>query len=141
MAQVLKHLFRAPRPKEIIDSKLYTSFFDGIMGGGWDSFPSGHSTSVFALATILALHVNKKGWGLFFLMMAALVGYSRIYLGQHFLQDIVAGALLGTASAITVYTCVNLPRRPFKRKLTGHTTSAEGATQVIQHFEINQVIQ
>jgi membrane-associated phospholipid phosphatase len=35
-----------------------------------------------------------------------LVGYSRIYLGQHFLQDVLAGALFGTASAITVYMVI-----------------------------------
>jgi membrane-associated phospholipid phosphatase len=116
VAQILKRLFMAPRPKEIIESSLYNSFINGVTGVGWHSFPSGHTTSVFALATILALHSNKKRWGLFFLMIAALVGYSRIYLGQHFLQDVVAGALLGTATGIIVYSFINFPGNFFKRK-------------------------
>ncbi len=113
MAQVLKRLFMAPRPKEIIAGRLYRSFIDGITGVGWDSFPSGHTTSVFALATIMALYVNKKRWGLIFLVIAMMVGYSRIYLGQHFLQDVIAGAILGTVTGLIVYALFNFRKTMF----------------------------
>jgi membrane-associated phospholipid phosphatase len=113
-ALVLKRIFMAPRPREIINSHLYTSFLNGITGSGWDSFPSGHTTSVFALATVLALNINKKSWGLLFLIMAIITGYSRIYLGQHFLQDVLAGAVLGTGIGVLIYTFVNFPPGQFK---------------------------
>jgi membrane-associated phospholipid phosphatase len=116
LAQLLKRLFVAPRPREIITGNTYHSFLQGITGAGWDSFPSGHTTSIFALATVLALHVKKKSWGLFFLMIAILVGYSRIYLGQHFLQDVVGGAILGTSMGVVVYSLVNFRKAIFKRK-------------------------
>jgi len=117
LAQVLKRLFNAPRPREIIESIVFNSFFHGRTAVGWDSFPSGHTTSAFALATILALHVNKKGWGLFFLLMAILVGYSRIYLGQHFLDDVLAGAILGTLVGTMVYSLVNFKKGVFSRNV------------------------
>jgi membrane-associated phospholipid phosphatase len=124
-AQLLKRLFMAPRPREIITARMYQSFLEGITGVGWDSFPSGHTTSVFALATIMALHVNKKSWGLFFLIMAILVGYSRIYLGQHFLQDVVAGAILGTGIGVVVYSFVNFRKGFSKRKTSGKDSTGE----------------
>ena len=111
MAQVLKRIWMAPRPRMIIDGTMYKNFLAGISGTGFSSFPSGHTTSVFALATILVLHATHKRWEGFFLFVAVLVGYSRIYLGQHFLPDVTAGALLGTCTGIMVYTFVNLRRR------------------------------
>ncbi|MBS1563115.1 MAG: phosphatase PAP2 family protein, partial [Bacteroidetes bacterium] len=83
-----------------------------------NSFPSGHTTSAFALATILALHATKKGWGVFFLLLAVGVAYSRIYLGQHFLPDVTMGAILGTVSGLLVYAFVNI-------KLRRRTVAAE----------------
>lgn len=59
------------------------------------SFPSGHATTAFAAAAAVgALHPRLR-WPLF--TLAALVGLSRIYLGVHYIFDVVAGAALGTA--------------------------------------------
>jgi membrane-associated phospholipid phosphatase len=125
-AQLIKRIFMAPRPREIIQSNAYSYFLDGITGAGWNSFPSGHTTSVFALATILSLYVHKKSWGVFFLMLAILVGYSRIYLGQHFLQDVLAGSVLGTTVGVIVYLFVNLPKNLFKVKPVSPAAAEEG---------------
>lgn len=59
------------------------------------SFPSGHTTTAFALAVVLA-HFFPGGRALWFLL-AVLVGLSRLYLVEHFLADVVAGAGLGFA--------------------------------------------
>ncbi len=126
-AQVLKHLYNAPRPKEIIQSMVFNSFIHGKAAAGWDSFPSGHTTSAFALATILALHANKKGWGLFFLLTAMGVGYSRIYLGNHFLEDVMAGAVLGTVMGVFVYCIVNFRKGYFSRNGAAQNTPGENS--------------
>jgi len=110
-AQVMKKIWAAPRPRAVIDPGLYKNFLAGISGVGNNSFPSGHTTTAFALATILALHASDKRWGLFFLGLAVMVGYSRIYLGQHFLPDVIMGALLGTATGLFVYGFININLR------------------------------
>jgi membrane-associated phospholipid phosphatase len=115
-AQVLKHMIYAPRPRVVISTSVYTHFIDGITGTGWSSFPSGHTSSIFALATVLALVVSKKYWSIPLLFIAVLVGYSRIYLGQHFLQDVLAGAILGTLTAAIVVRFVGFPQGLFKQK-------------------------
>jgi membrane-associated phospholipid phosphatase len=72
------------------------------------SFPSGHTTSIFALMTLFALTYNKsKLLLLVFFIFALLVAYSRIYLSQHFLIDVFAGSLIGTGTAYFVYKKLN----------------------------------
>lgn len=58
------------------------------------SFPSGHATTAFAAAAAAAVLMPRLRW--MFLGLAALVALSRVYLGVHFVLDILAGALLGT---------------------------------------------
>jgi membrane-associated phospholipid phosphatase len=75
-----------------------------VMHTGATSFPSGHTMAAFALFTFLALlKPGKSRLSLLFLFLAVLVGISRIYLGQHFLQDVLAGALSGTLIAVFLH--------------------------------------
>jgi len=72
------------------------------------SFPSGHTTSIFALMTLFALTYNKSKLLLLLLFIfALLVAYSRIYLSQHFLIDVLAGSLIGTGTAYFVFKLLN----------------------------------
>jgi len=64
------------------------------------SFPSGHSTVAFACATVLALAVPRLAVPLY--VLAALIGFSRVYVGVHYPLDVLAGALLGVAIALVV---------------------------------------
>lgn len=67
------------------------------------SFPSGHTTTAFALATVLSLHYAGKLWvQILCLVFACLVGFSRTYLSQHFLVDVLAGSLLGTLCGVAL---------------------------------------
>lgn len=67
-----------------------------------NSFPSGHSTSAFAFFSFLAFTVApfKYKWQVLIAFCAALVAYSRMYLSQHFLEDIFVGAILGISAFV-----------------------------------------
>jgi undecaprenyl-diphosphatase len=64
------------------------------------SFPSGHTATTFALATLLACQFPQ--WAPLLFLLATAVGYSRIYVGVHFVSDVVAAAGIGIASTAAV---------------------------------------
>lgn len=107
VAQILKNVFSMPRPREFFNQGQYegpyTYFIQGVTLRGFSSFPSGHSTSIFALATMLAMLGSGKHWNWLYLFAAIAVGYSRIYLGQHFLNDVLAGSMTGVIVAVAVH--------------------------------------
>lgn len=70
------------------------------------SFPSGHATTSFACATVLAFAVPRLRLPLF--ALAAAIAWSRVYVGVHYPLDVLAGALLGAAIGIAVFRV--LPR-------------------------------
>jgi membrane-associated phospholipid phosphatase len=70
-----------------------------LSDGGGSSFPSGHASSAFALATSLFLENKKWYVGVPAFTWASLVAYSRVDLGVHYPSDVLAGAALGVGSA------------------------------------------
>ncbi len=99
-AQVLKAFISEARPALFLKNGSYPYFIDHVTLHNFHSFPSGHATSVFALVAVIAFAVKDKNYAIPLLALGVLVGYSRIYLGQHFLHDVVAGSLLGVLFAI-----------------------------------------
>jgi membrane-associated phospholipid phosphatase len=94
ISQTCKHL--------LFSSEHRPSYFyndlelvDGVDQHKNNSFPSGHTTAAFTFVTVLAFSTSKK-WIHYLLPIFA----SRIYLGQHFLIDVVVGAILGIFIAI-----------------------------------------
>lgn len=87
-AKILKPVFARQRPSVVVAE---SHPFFGVRGSY--SFPSVHATNSFAAA--LVLDAVFPGLRAGFLVVAALVSYSRIYVGDHWPSDVVAGALLG----------------------------------------------
>lgn len=87
---ILKHAFSRTRPYEVVDGLILltrkaTDF----------SFPSGHAGSSFAAATAIFCMTRNKG-GVAALILAALIAFSRLYIGIHYPSDVIAGVLTGT---------------------------------------------
>ncbi len=72
------------------------------------SFPSGHATVSFACATVLALALPRLAWA--FVALAALIAFSRVYVGVHYPGDVLAGAILGAAIGAVVSRALPTPR-------------------------------
>jgi len=100
IAQILKYFILEARPAYYLQKTNYPYFIDGVTLHNYHSFPSGHSASIFALAAVLSFSIKNKNYSIFFLIIAALVGYSRIYLGQHFMDDVLVGSIVGLLSSI-----------------------------------------
>ncbi len=93
------------RPLKTFEHSTYQyHIIKGLDIHSYNSFPSGHTTSAFALFGMLALLDERKGRGWFFLVIAALTGYSRVYLFQHFVEDAYVGSIIGTVSTVVIYS-------------------------------------
>ncbi len=95
ITELIRFFYHRPRP--FIDlpvNQLLTS-------NEW-SFPSGHATFFFAMATALFLY-NKK-WGIGFFIAAILMSVSRVIAGIHYPSDIVGGAIIGIIVAYATFS-------------------------------------
>jgi len=70
------------------------------------SFPSGHSATSFAIFVGLSFFVKNKYLKSLLIILACLTAFSRVYLGEHFLADILAGSAIGVLTSVILYKFV-----------------------------------
>jgi len=90
MTEIIRWIYHRPRPFIMHPVNLLL----GHEASG--SFPSGHATFLFAIASIVYFY-NKK-WGWLFLIFSFLAGAARVFVGVHYPLDVLAGAVIGIFS-------------------------------------------
>ncbi|QKZ15661.1 phosphatase PAP2 family protein [Spirosoma sp. KUDC1026] len=75
----------------------------GLDVHSYNSFPSGHTTTAFAVFSLLTFLDTRKSRAWLFVFLGVLTGYSRVYLFQHFVEDTYVGSMVGTISSVVVY--------------------------------------
>ena len=130
--QLFKHLINAPRPLTWFETNMpdvQLPLVEGVKMNYWFSFPSGHTTSFFALFFVLCIIItgldclkslnDLEGSNrssiftrsnivsgliqILLFMLATLGAYSRIYLSQHFAADVFAGVVVGIGITLCCY--------------------------------------
>ncbi len=94
---LLKQLIKRNRPCDFLNG-----ITPAIQPADRFSFPSGHAAAAFAFASILSIYY--PGLSVAACVIAGLIGLSRVLLGVHYPTDILAGSLLGSASALIGYS-------------------------------------
>ncbi|GIV11157.1 MAG: phosphatase PAP2 family protein [Fimbriimonadales bacterium] len=106
--QLLKRTLPRLRPSNLPDALVASD--ERIFH---NSFPSGHTATAFALAFwlfMLTRRTRYRWWGYGALLLAGLVGLSRIYRGVHYPSDVLAGALVGVLWGAIAYFTLNASR-------------------------------
>lgn len=107
---LLKKMVNKPRPYE-----TYDDIYPDVRESG-NSFPSGHTSLAFSMATSLLLTTEKWYYAAPAYVWAIGVGYSRIYLGQHYPSDVIAGAVTGAAGAYLTHIINKKWLHPVRKK-------------------------
>ena len=94
--QLLKQVFfdYMRRPAAVFEGSDVIHFVEGVTYRFGNSFPSGHTGDIFSVCFALTLLSRDARWGWAFFVPAVLVAYSRVFLSQHFMQDILAGSFV-----------------------------------------------
>lgn len=109
LTEAIRFFYYRPRP--FITLGIHPLINPDMTG----SFPSGHATAYFALATVVYYFCekNKEGisrrWQLWFIGLTVGMGIARIFIGAHWPSDILVGAIIGIGSAYLVKQLLPAP--------------------------------
>lgn len=88
-----------PRPTKALAGNKTIHFVPNVELHTVSSFPSGHTATAFCFFLLGCIVFNDRRWLYFGLLYALLVGYSRVYLAQHFPFDVAGGIIVALISA------------------------------------------
>jgi len=103
------------RPSHNLEIKGYLSFLHDYRGGMY-GFVSSHAANMFGLATFFALCIKQRKHTVTVFSWAVLVALSRVYLGVHYVGDVVAGGMLGAALGVVVFYLYKIFRPKIERR-------------------------
>ena len=103
LSGLIKNIVERPRPSYNTDLEEFIHLVNNKKGGGMYGFVSSHAANVFGVAAILSNQFKHFRWSLFLYAWAALVAYSRVYMGVHYPLDIICGALIGVLIGVRCY--------------------------------------
>lgn len=123
---LMKPYFARLRPSREPSLEALVHIVNGYRGGKF-GFASSHAANTFGTATFLFLLFGKRRkWIVGLFLWAALVTYSRIYLGVHYPGDILVGALVGMLAGLAGFKVYRWLEKLYdKRKKTGLSGNAE----------------
>jgi undecaprenyl-diphosphatase len=123
---LMKPYFARLRPSREPSLETLVHIVEGYRGGKF-GFASSHAANTFGTATFLFLLLGKKRkWIIGLFLWAALVTYSRIYLGVHYPGDILAGALVGMLAGLAGFKLYRWLKKLYnKRKRPALSGNAE----------------
>ncbi len=102
---ILKIIFAKARPSELKHHDLFGfQWFE--MHPHFASYPSGHTTTAFTIATVLTLMFPR--YGVAFYLFGALMALSRVLSAWHYPSDVIAGAMLGTVVTLLLYNVTKI---------------------------------
>ncbi len=100
-ADLIKFIAGRARPMLYFSEQLYGfAFFQTEKV--WTSFPSGHSATAMSVAMLLATLYPR--WKFVSLFTGFMIAFSRIFLAQHYISDVIAGSFLGISATALLYT-------------------------------------
>ncbi len=114
---IIKRVVGRSRP-ELFDSVGYLDFNVNLTDYAYQSFPSGHATTVFAMAMVVCF-LGGRRWVLPALVVAVLVAFSRVPVGAHYPTDVFAGSVCGIVFTYVVRNLFALRGWVFQREPDG----------------------
>ena len=113
--QIVKFIFDAPRPKLYYKDQISRlHFVKGVEILSTHSFPSGHTLTAFATGLLVTYMAKNKRWAGVLVFYGVMVGFSRMYLSEHFFEDVVGGSIL--AVVLTIFWIWWIDSRGFINK-------------------------
>jgi len=104
VVNILKYYITSPRPPSVLDKELINIIGPAIYS---HSFPSGHTVTIFTFAGLLIFYFRSMVARVAIVILAILIGISRIAVGVHWPADVLGGAALGIFFAIAGFWIIS----------------------------------